>query len=105
MASYSAPEKKEKKKKGEKKEAREGLHQSGLPDSKSEETHASSTHEEEHKDEGECGSPLTRKRAASADAAEDLPPLAPKRTCRTKAVLVDDNSDSDKESENFERVP
>ena len=54
---------------------------------------------------GKGDSPLTRKRAASPDAAEDLPPPAPNRVCRPRLILADDSSDSDAESEDFERVP
>ena len=100
VAPYSAPEKKEKKKK-----AREGLRIKDQPDTVSEETHASSSHEEEQEDGGEGVFPLARKRAASSDAAEDAAPPALKRVRRARLILPDDSSDSDAESEEFEKVP
>jgi hypothetical protein len=71
---YKAPEKK-----GEKREAREGLHPRGPLDTKSGETQAPSTHDEEKGEDGEeSDSSRTRKRVASDDAEEDQPPPAPR---------------------------
>ena len=42
---------------------------------------------------------------ASPDAAEDVPPPALKRACQPRLILADDSSDSDAESEDFEKVP
>ena len=100
VAPYSTPEKKEKKKK-----AREGLRIKDQPDAASKETHASSSHEEEREDGGEGVSPLPMKRAASSDAAEDAAPPALKRAHWARLILPNDSSDSDTESEEFERVP
>ena len=100
MAPYKAPEKKEKKKPG-----RAGLHIRDQPGAVSEETHASSNQEEEQEDAGEGDSLLAGKRAVSPDASEDVSPPAQKKARRTQVVLPNDSSDSDTESEDFERVP
>ena len=101
VAPYKTPKKKEQKKKP----GRAGLRIRDQPGAVSEETHASSNQEEEHEGEGEGDSPLARKRAASSDASEDVLPPAQKKARRTQVVMSDDSSDSDTESEEFERVP
>ena len=101
VAPYKAPEKKEKKKKP----GREGLRIRDQPGTVSEETHASSNQEEEQEDEGGGDSPLARKRVASLDTIEDVPPPALKKARQTQLILSDDSSDSDTESEDFEKVP
>lgn len=106
-APYAVPEKKEKKKE-KKKETRDGLRSRGPPDARSGDTHAPSTHEGEkvqEEDGEEGGSSPTKKRAASEDAGESQPPPAPKRPCRAKVALSDDNSASAKHSEAFDEVP
>lgn len=70
VAPYKVPEKKEKKKK-KMGETRDGLRPRSQPDSKSAETQALSTHEEEQDEDGEeseCSH--TRRRAASQDVEE-----------------------------------
>ena len=106
-APYVVPEKKEKKEE-KKKEARDGLRPRGPPDARSEDTHAPSAHEGEKvrgEDGGDGGSSPTKKRAASEDAGESLPLPAPKRPCRAKVALSDDNSASAEHSEASAEVP
>lgn len=106
-APYAVPEKKEKKKE-KKKETRDGLRSRGPPDARSGDTHAPSTHEGEkvqEEDGEEGGSSPTKKRAASEDAGESQSPPAPKRPCRAKVALSDDNSASAEHSEASDEVP
>src|SRR4051812_10771203 len=99
VAPYKAPKKKEK-------TGRRGLCIKDHLDDASEETHVSSNQEEhEDEDEGEGNSPLARKRTASSDATEEVPPPAQKKVRRTQVILSDDCSDSDTEFDDFERAP
>ena len=103
------PERKEqknnkKKKKSEVRETREGLCSRAHLDTKSKETQAPSTPEGEQ-DEEESNSSHTRKRAPSENTEEDQPPHALKEWCGPKLVLLDGNSDFDKESAVSEEVP
>nr|XP_020195337.1 actin cytoskeleton-regulatory complex protein pan1-like [Aegilops tauschii subsp. strangulata] len=103
---YKVPERKEKKKKSEGRVAKEGLCSRAHLDTKFEESQAPSVLEgEQEEDEEERNSSRTRKRAALEGAEEDQPPRPPKKQCMPKLVLLDDSSDSDKESTTSKEVP
>lgn len=81
-----------------KKETRSGLRSRGPLDTKSEDTHACSTHDGEEADEEEEKDSLqARKRVSREGGEEGLPPRASKKPYKRKVDCLDARPDSDEE--------